>query len=163
MIPLNLLLGLEERMKKVFADSHYNRPPKNDEEDDQLSNINIYTQQLPVKESEDDSPFPFILIKLQNGSQANTSADHLVSVNIVVGMYDGENNNQGDRDVSLGINKIFKSLSKDPVIGGVFPLHEDSEIGWSISDEETAPYFFGALGATFVAPKFEREDLEGLI
>lgn len=161
MIPLRLQEGLKARMNNVFASHQYKRPAKLDEEEDQFSNVNIYEQNLPVKKSEDDSPFPFVLVQLRDGSQPDQKeSDHLVNVSIIVGMYDIDDSNQGYRDVSLTINKIFESLSKKPIIDGVFNLDTDSELTWSISDEETFPFYFGAIGATFVAPKFKREDLE---
>lgn len=164
MIPLELQDGLKKRVESIFENYRYKRPSKDNEETDQLTSMHVYTQNLPVKESKDDSPFPFVLIKLEEGNQANLiDADHLVNVNLIVGMYDSDNDNQGYRDVSLVLNKIFESISRNPVIDGVFDLNANSKINWSISDEETGPFYFGGIGFTFTAPKFEREDLEGLI
>lgn len=164
MIPLQLQDGLEKRMQLIFKDFQYKRPAKEDEEIDPLVPIHIYTQNLPVKQSKDDSPFPFILIRLLQGRQEDMiDSDHLVQVNLIVGMYDNEKDNQGYRDVSLALNKIFESLSRNPIIDGVFPLDTESELNWSLSDEETDPFYFGGLSATFVAPKFQREDLEVFI
>lgn len=160
MIPLRLLDGLKERIETIFANYQYKRPASADEEEDPYSSVNVYTQRLPVKENRDDTPFPFVLVKLIQGNQADlVESDHLVNVSIIVGMYNRDNDNQGDRDVSLAIDKIVESLLKDPIIDGVFNLDTESELNWSISEEETEPFFFGGLACTYVAPKFQREDL----
>lgn len=167
MIPLRLQEGLKKRLESLFDKKQYPRPSKNTEDlsKNYASKMNIYSQNLPIKEQADEVFAPFTLIKLNDGGQASSNAKHVVHVSILVGMYD-ESATTGFRDVSLALTTIMDELKNRPNVEGMYELDLDAPIDWELSEEETYPYFFGGLSVHFKTPIIEfggRKDVEGLI
>lgn len=166
MIPIRLRNALKVRMEIALENQMYKRPATENDENqiDPLVPIKIFEQRLPIKSEEEETPFPFLLIKLVSGEQTNLiNGQHVVEVNFVVGIYDMRNENSGEDDVASVINKVLEDLQSNPIIDGFFELDFESSLSWSISDEENQPYYFGAVSAFFRVSKLMRQDLEGFM
>lgn len=167
MIPLELQRGVVKRLEEVFQNIQYEKPPNTGKnatvEPSVLREVQVFSQRLPVKEGKNDNHFPFVLVKLADGVQANRMSQHIVQIAIYVGVYDESFENQGHADVSLMLNKIIHTFQSSPVIDDMFQVDFDSPITWSISDEDTDPYFYGGISLHFEAPKVDRTDLEAFL
>lgn len=160
-IPLGLQDGLKERLEEVLKDLTYDTPLENGKTI--LRKVQVFTQNLPVKKKSDDNPFPFVLIKLVDGTQSNRVSDHSVKTFFIAGIYDDNLENNGHREAVNLINKIIQTLTERPVIANKYEVDFDSPISWSLPEEETTPYYYASTAVFFDAQKItrlEREDLE---
>ena len=119
--------------------------------------MNIYTQSLPAEQSDDDAdPSPYILVKLDRGSDSGEKdSNNIVKMIVVVEVYDDDPSKQGYRDVMAIIHRIYArfqsdvSLNNKAVYAGAFD--------WEIQDDEYYPYFIGAFTMDFYIPAIRRE------
>lgn len=168
MIPLRLQEGIKKRLEALFEKNQYQRPPKTKEDEGKkyYSPLNFYSQNLPIKNSKDDSPYPLVLVKLMTGSKPNLQSEHNINVQIAVGMYNNSKADEGHRDVATVLSFAIEHFEKNPLVEGMFELNLDSPIDWELSDEDTFPYYFGAVSMHFKIPLesyTKRKDVEGLI
>lgn len=155
MIPTNLQNGLKKKVEEIFSGDLFNNP------DSERVSLSVFEQHLPEKSKDDISHYPYVIIQLSEGEQASEISEYFTKVLFIIGVVDEGSENQGHEDVVRIINKIFEYLSKFPLIDGQFELK--FPIRWAIHEEETAPYYFGAVETTWSIPKFSREDLEAFI
>lgn len=168
MIPLRLQEGIRKRLENLFEKNQYQRPPKSKESESDInySKLNFFEQNLPAKNAKDDSPYPLVLVKLVHGDKANSNADHKINIQIAVGMYNNSKSDGGHRDVAQILSSSIEHFEKNPIVEGMFELDLDSPINWELSDEDTFPYYFGAVSLNFKMPleQFKsRTDVEGLV
>lgn len=159
MIPTELQAGLKKRAEELFKLSRFNKPYPDVE--GETVPLTVFEQNLPQKSKEDVSFFPFLIIKLMEGEQKTVTNPYLVNVGFVIGVFDGDTDNQGYQDVVTIINKLFENLSEYPIIDGRYEL--ERPIKWRIHEEETDPYFFGVVETTWSVPTYTRKDVEELI
>ncbi|MEK4883670.1 hypothetical protein NST81_02915 [Bacillus sp. FSL W8-0223] len=158
MIPTDLQAGLKERLENAFSDTLFNSPSGD------RVHVNIFEQNLPQKSDKDQDLFPFVIVKLLEGEQKgeqDEQNENITTVGFVIGTFDDDNQNQGYRDVTQIINKIVEVLKKEPVINRRFTLKYP--LKWRILEEETDPYYYGAVETSWSMPAYDRQDLEGLI
>lgn len=158
MIPTDLQAGLKERLENAFSDTLFNSPSGD------RVHLNIFEQNLPQKSDKDQDLFPFVIVKLLEGEQKgeqDEQDENITTVGFVIGTFDDDNQNQGYRDVTQIINKIEEVLKKEPVINRQFTLKYP--LKWRILEEETAPYYYGAVETNWKMPAYDRQDLEDLI
>jgi hypothetical protein len=154
MIPIELQAGLKSRMQEVFTGPLFNSPSG------ERVPLTVYEQNLPQKSKDDISYYPFVIVKLLEGEKKTEQGEHLTQVGFIIGTFDEDNENQGYRDVTMIINKIMGDLSENPLINGEFELQ--FPLKWHIHDEETDPYYFGAVETTWSVPTYSRKDVEAL-
>lgn len=168
MIPLRLQEGIKKRLETLFEKNQYRRPPKAKENESEVyySKMNFYSQNLPIKSSKDDTPYPLVLVKLVTGSKQNLNSEHIINVQIAVGMYNNSKTDEGHRDVATALSSAIEHFEKNPIVEGMFELDLNAPIDWELSDEDTFPYYFGAVSLHFKMPlelHKKRKDVEGLI
>jgi len=154
-IPTDLQAGLKERLLIAFSDTLFNSPSGD------RVHLNIFEQNLPQKSDKDQDLFPFVIVKLLEGEQKGEQDENVTTVGFVIGTFDDDNQNQGYRDVTQIINKIEEVLKKEPVINRQFTLKYP--LKWRILEEETDPYYYGAVETNWEMPAYDRQDLEDLI
>lgn len=142
--------ALVSDLRTLFANRRYKTPG------DQTAAISVFSQNLPKRLSEeDDDPFPYLVVRINGGSVESQTDPHKVSVYILVGVYDGNAENQGHRTVLEIIELIQSHYERSPLLDGKFvftdPFH------WALQDEDSYPYFFGGVEITFDAPAPRRE------
>ena len=62
------------------------------------------------------------------------------------------------------IERVMERFAKDPLLSGqimAVPIDNNHMFNWSMQDEDTYPYFYGALEMAFYTPGFQREDRYG--
>ena len=178
MVLLDLQQELSKELEKILADMKLKQPSSLE-----LVPIKAYGQTLPIPEplkntktySNDDLPeeeadiqkafpFPWALVKLDRGIVTGIGGPQIVSVVIVFGIFDDREENQGHETVLIMIERIMERFAKDPLLSGqltVVPIDENHMFNWSLQDESTHPYFYGALEMAFSTPGFQREDRYG--
>lgn len=113
--------------------------------------INVYPQFLPAKTGQKDkNHFPYILVILLDGDIKKTEAN-ICRVLIMVGIYDDDTNHQGYKDVLNVMQKIYNYLARKRIIDKKYELKYP--IDWKLSDEDTYPYYFGAIETNWTVGK----------
>ena len=134
---------------------------------EQLENIGNYGENdLPEEEADFQKafPFPWALVKLDRGAVTGIGEPQKVSAVIVFGIFDNREENQGHETILIMIERVMERFAKDSLLAGqitVTPIDENHMFNWSLQDEDTYPYFYGALELSFLLPGFQREDRYG--
>ena len=134
---------------------------------ERLTNAENYSNEdLPEEEADIQKafPFPWALIKLDRGIVRGIGEPQIVYVVIVFGIFDDGKENQGHEAVLIMIERVMERFAKDPLLSGqimAVPIDNNHMFNWSMQDEDTYPYFYGALEMAFYTPGFQREDRYG--
>lgn len=121
--------------------------------DGDQTNLEIFKQNLPKKETDEDDPFPYCIIRLIDGSyNAINDAENKIRVLLIFGIHDNAEENQGDIMLNL-INRIVIRLSENNVLKTFYQV---GKIEWVIDDEDTYPYFFGGMTLEFAPAHIQR-------
>ena len=160
MIPIGLQTTLEDRLRMLFANKQFPTPSG------ETAPVTIHKQRLPEKTSEEDSPFPFIIVKMIEGSGQTEQIQPLSKIGLIVGTFDafevsGISSNNGYTDLVQIMNDIEEDLIKRPIIDGKYEL--ELPLKWRINEEDTDPYFIGVLELDFATPNHKRTDVESLL
>lgn len=118
--------------------------------------IKVYKQDLPIPESDDDSPEmpPFIIVRVSDGEQPEWDGEHSVNMAVIICVWDDASERQGARDVMSIITRIHQRVMKHPALGGMFK----PPFKWTLNDEDTYPYYYGACQFTVTASAVRREN-----
>lgn len=112
--------------------------------------VTIAEQNLPKRESEDDDdPFPYIIVRLSEGQIVSQTDGYDVDTLLLLGAYDDSPENNGHRAIIEMIEKIQKRYEETPCLAGKYVLQDP--VAWALQDEESWPYFFGAMNLTWRA------------
>lgn len=138
--------------------------------------INIFKQWLPVQSAqelpegitdealeegsyaakEQQDPFPFILVRLMQGTIKEPNSAQQVDIALIIGVIDRGYENQGHKDVLNIIQKIHERFAKNQILAHgyecVYPMD------WFMQDEESWPYFYGSVALKFETVPIRRED-----
>ena len=111
--------------------------------------------------------FPWAIVKLDTGSTSLPSPAPMyqhVNVIIIIGIYEDANDRSGYWGVMNVMQRIMERFAKQPLLNKRFtaePVDEKSMFRWSLQDEDTHPFYYGALEMAFNMQSFIREDLYG--
>lgn len=144
---------LGEELKVVL--SHMQFP---DKITGKLTGINIFTFGIPVEKTKENKKkkFPYALIIPKEGNIEGGMEPQIINVQILIGVYDDDIENQGKRHVLNIIHDICERFQVNPVLKNQY--YADEKITWVVDDEEEHPYHFGAVWLTFNTPSFRREN-----
>lgn len=136
-------------LKNLFKDRRYSSPTG-------TSAVSVFPQNLPKRESEDDDdPFPYIIVRLDAGKIESQTDAYTVAVLLLIGAYSDDASNQGHQSVLEIMETIQRHYEEKPSLAEQFvftdPFH------WALQDEESYPYFFGAVSMSFNLPAPRRE------
>ncbi len=163
--PAEVQEALCDEIEKVLSDMVFTDPQEKN------AKMKAYPQSLPKRDeaqmtpAEDEEytgegeyqfedPFPYTVVKIDTGTIADPV---VVNTVLIVGIYDSNKKNQGHRTVLNIIQKINERFSKNPTLAGAFRMSEDS-FKFAMPEEDSYPYFFGAINMSWQAPAFRRED-----
>lgn len=119
--------------------------------------LNIYPQSLPAKKGQKDSDhFPYIVVKLIEGGSENEEDDDTCKIDIIIGIYDDNDNYQGYKDVVNVIEKIKQRLFRKKVYSNEFSLKYPFK--WLVHEDDTYPYYFGGIETQWTMPKIMMDD-----
>lgn len=127
-----------------------------------------YEQALPVvtEDEDDDSKFfPYFIVRIETGKitgfQGWTADESPWTVNLTVllGTYDPDKNTNGHRALLEMITRITNRFIVHPCMGKNDEFRAIQEgMNWALQDEDTYPFYFGAIEIPFYVPKIERSD-----
>jgi len=124
--------------------------------------LKSFVHSLPVKSGDDenqtdaDLPEPYIVSEVTSGKQASENDPHVVTVAVVICVCDDNTARHGHQDVLAIVHRTLERFSKNPVLAGRFNLQYPLE--WTLSDEDTYPYYYGGLLMHFEVAAIEKED-----
>jgi hypothetical protein len=148
---LDLLDGLKDEVTEALKDFRL-RSAK-----DNLIPINVYTQNLPVKEGkEDEKQYPYVCICFDESEIASAESDRkIVNIYFVIGIIDREKDRQGYRDVLLIEEFISQHIFRKGVVAKAF--RPDYPFRNMLQGDDTYPYFIGGIESKWEMP-FVREE-----
>lgn len=123
--------------------------------------LNIYEQYLPIRKDEDEpDPVPYIIVRIEDGEQKGWTEAQNVKVTLIIANSDDGEENSGHKTVLGMIQKIEERFMKNPMLANQFMFLNDDQhpFGWALQDEESFPYFFGAISMTFKTAAIRTED-----
>ena len=152
MTPLMLQDELVEEMKRLFSDYLYKAPTG------ERVPINVYPQNIPVNETDDDDdPVPYLIIRLNSGKDNGTrDSFNTVKVLFIGGVWDESSESQGHRDLLNIFQKIYERFQTNPNLNGKAVYVGEFE--WALQEDNYYPYSFGACTASFHIAAIRRED-----
>ena len=154
MVANELQAELLQEVKKVLKDLRMKNTAG-----EFVDGINGYEQGLPlvVEDDEDESKFfPYYIIKLDEGETPTAEEPWKVHVFIILGIYEDSKENIGHKEIMNAVERIQQRFEKEPLLNGKY--RADPEMSWALQDEQTYPFYFGALELYFWIPKIGRED-----
>ncbi len=136
-----LLDALAEETTKALKGFHLRSAKEN-----QIP-INVYTQNLPLKEEKNDEKiYPYVCVCFDTSDIENAyDGKEFVNLYFVVGVVDREKDNQGYRDVLQIIEQVKQHFFRRGVIQNAFRL--EYPVKSTIQQEDTYPYFIGGFEA----------------
>ena len=173
---INLQDALIEEIEKLLSEVQ-----SEDSDGKNVVGVKGYAHRLPITQSDEDDPaqyFPYFIVRLDTGKTAEDDDWWHVAVNVLLGIYedgigdipepdddDGEKTEEhtvvtvgGHETILVMIQRIVNRFSNDPRLSDSF--RADQEIQWAVGDEDTYPYYFGAVALTFSVPKIGRRDYD---
>lgn len=152
MTPLMLQDELVEEIKHLLSNYLYKTP------EGKRVSMNVYSQSLPVNETDDDAdPIPYIIVRLNSGEDKGTKDSfNTVKMVIIIATWDDSLNTQGYRDVMNIIQKIYHRFQTNPNLNGKGAYA--GEFDWAIQEDNYYPYSFGACSLSFHIAAIRRED-----
>lgn len=158
--PLNLLMGLEQRLGEIFKDF----PAKLSNSQD-VAKFNVYRHKVPEqlnnrvqvrgKEETQENVFPFCVVKIDNGKKPENVAKSDVQVNIFVGVENEGLAGEGYDDVLLCIQRIWNDFGENPIVANFFKVKDEHEWALNDNDDETHPYYYGLIQLSFETPSMQ--------
>lgn len=119
--------------------------------------INIYTQNLPMKEKKgDENQYPYVLVCFDEEEIESRDNNLTVSVYFVIGILDREKDKQGFRDVLQIANEIYQHFFRKGIIANTFRPAYPFKI--ALQKDDTYPYFFGGIESMWELPVIREED-----
>ena len=109
--------------------------------------VNVYTQNLPLKEGKDDeSIYPFVCV-CYDSSEIGSAHDgkELTDICFFMGIIDREKDKQGYRDILQMIERIKQHFFRKGIIRNAFRL--EYPVKSMLQQEDTYPYFIGGIEA----------------
>ena len=175
--------ALCEEIRKLLKNRKYKKPPKEPEVDSEeiqayledleegqkeivipppvaeLVPITVYPQNIPVplSEEEDENPVPYIIVRLNTGTDDNVfDSKYILKVVVIMGIWEDDRNAQGHRELLNIINLIYERFKKNPCLDGKYVY--EGGFKWDIQEDGYYPYYFGAFEMNFAIPAIRRED-----
>ncbi len=151
MVPVQLMDDLESELKVILGHMRFSTSLGEESE------INVFQYGLPIEKTQEDrkKKFPYVLIIPQEGETGSNSEPQKMSVELLIGVFDKDLNNQGKKIVLNVINDIEERFLKVPMLKGEY--YADEEIKWVVDTEDEYPYHYGAMQISFNIPTFRRE------
>ncbi|MCI8950040.1 MAG: hypothetical protein HFG49_08365 [Lachnospiraceae bacterium] len=170
--PLFFQEALKKEMEEMTKDMRFCQ-----QRSQERVSLNVFCQSLPIpgkKNTQEDTgmdfdtidyidgqeeaaafPFPWCLVKIDGGHIPKVNDRQEVQVAVCFGIFNDSLENQGHKEVLNLIQNVYERFSVNPILDGQYTC--SGEFEWALQDEDTYPYFFGAIGTTFWFSGFRRE------
>lgn len=173
--------ALAEEIKKITANMLFMN------EKGETTILNVFEQVLPLKRAvvgsigdtqeaefdeealpfdegimppEETEPFPYCVVRVNDGEQQDPYSPHYVYVEIIVGVYDKEREKAYQGVVNI-VQAFMERFYKNPTLDGRYRMKgkdDKSNVQWTIEEGETISYFFGGIAMTWQLPAYRLED-----
>lgn len=171
MVALELQVDLAEEIRQLAAGMTFKNPTGG------YTELNVFEQNLPMRQikkvepteedaelDEDDEDeelqenFPYIIVRLDSGKSESAEAAHVIKTVLIAGIFDDSLKADGHKTILNLFEKIRERFRKNPVLKDRYEAGD--EMTWALpdEDEETFPYFFGAMYMEWITAEFRRED-----
>lgn len=124
-----------------------------------LSQEGIPPEQLEnglVQEVTARDPFPYIIVRIDDGEYKDVDSAHMVNVSLLFGVCEPSYDKQGHKDILNMIDDVYERFAKMPVLNGRYTIQYP--ITWVLQEEASHPYYFGGMSLIFEAAAVRRED-----
>jgi len=169
--PLFFQKALVEEIKKITSDMLFQNPGG-----EELIKLSVFAQSLPIPEKKqdvdaredyqsieysvsdtEDAVFncPWCIVKLGGGSIPEINGYQHIEVVIGFGIYNPEKDNRGHEELLNLIQRVYQRFACDPLLDRQYTCRGEFE--WALQDEDTYPYYFGAITTTFKFMGYRRE------
>lgn len=101
-------------------------------------------------------PFPYILVRVNEGTIETIGGDQTVTINLIIGTVDRSPLNQGYKDILTIMQRVYERFAKNAILNNRYECL--MPISWAMQEEESYPYFFGGMALTFATSPITRED-----
>lgn len=152
MTPIELQDALVAEIKRILKPYEYKTPAG------ERVPMNVFAQSIPIQETdEEEDPIPYVIVRLSSGENPlGKDSFNTVSVVLVIGIYDNNQDAQGYRDVSNVIQKVYERFSENPCLNYLASYVGDFQ--WALQEDNYYPYHFGACHMKFHIAAVRRED-----
>lgn len=126
--------------------------------------LNVFSQLYPIQECSDEGYMddlslaealaPSLLVQMEGGEIASANSQPVVTLRPVACVYDGDVNREGFNEVYTITQAIVERFNQDPDFGGTFEARYP--LKWAIQQEESVPYYFGAVTIDCALPRLVR-------
>lgn len=118
-----------------------------------------YEQRLPLVNEDDEDQseyFPYYIVRITEASTADDDEPWVVPVDIYFGVYNADKDALGHRSILNMMQRVIDRFAAEPLFNGKFRALQDIHI--ALQDEDTYPFYFGAVEIKFQVPKIQRRD-----
>lgn len=133
-------------------------PEKKKDFSENISAISAILDSIEYTGSEEEEAvfnFPWCLVKMDGGKISGVNQRQEISVAVCFGIFDDSPENKGHQTVLNLIQKTYERFAKNPLLQGQYTCQGNFE--WALQEEDTFPYFFGAISMQFSFWGFRRE------
>jgi hypothetical protein len=117
-----------------------------------LVSFNVYPQYLPAKKGKKDADhFPYVTVIIEDGEDPNEVDPSTCRILLMFGVYDLDENYQGYKDILNVLQKTYEHLMETKIFAEKYSI--EYPVNWRIHDEDTYPYFFGAIETNWTIAK----------
>lgn len=139
-------LAMIEELEGLFKDKKFNGQQSK-------KSLKVFKQNLPIDDGNDEdadtdaAASPYIVVILGEGSIKDPDSPQIVSVMLTICCYDEGKEREGYEDVQNIIEDILQHFCVSPQFGAAFEVmrETDHEMQWAIQQDDTYPYYFGAV------------------
>lgn len=171
--PLFFQDALAKEIEKITADMRFIAPKTKE-----MVQMKAFSQSLPIKEysegNEENNEYsgsfdydseqmndpifkcPWCVVKIEGGDIPGINEWQTIQVAICFGIFNEDPRNQGHREILNLIQKVYSRFAVDPILDSQYTC--SGEFEWAIQDEDTYPYFFGAISTNFKFAGYRREN-----
>lgn len=168
-VPVFLQKALIAEIEKITSGMTFKQPHSEDR-----TSLKVFPQALPVpskkdyetdyeesiayeEEEAEEAVFkcPWCVVRIDKGDIKGPNANVEVLMGVEFGIFDDDPENQGHSDVENLVWKVYERFAKDPLLAHQYTC--ECDFSFAHQDEDTFPYFFGAITMTFSYPGIQRE------
>ena len=113
-----------------------------------------YKHELPMllsSEADEEELFPCYIIRIAEGETQDDNDCWHVAADIILCVHDQEAG--GHRHILIAIQRIVDRFAEMPTMKA---FRADQDIKWQAGEEDSYPYYYGAVTITFSVPKIQR-------
>lgn len=142
---------LKEELETMFKDYRMKG------EDGESTPFHFYEGAAPIPKTDEDPTFiPYMVARTAAGKVPDDNYGFTTArALIIVATYENDEAYPSNADVLQIIDKIIERFQTHPSMGA---YTRTGDIEWTLSDEDTYPYFFGGVELSFILPTIFRED-----